>query len=352
MLRPALWPLALIGCVPPAPPSDPPDTDPVDTDPPPAFADLPTGAWSYVGVPGMVCGDGSPTGIGVHPGSSDEVLLLVQGGGACWDALTCFVLNSAVNVTSGWGEAKLRAETDALASFPLLDRARADNPFRDATWVWVPYCTGDLHIGRTVKTYVDWQPDQRLHHAGDANMAAVLDLVHGQIAAPSRVWAMGFSAGGYGVQLQADRIRAAWPDADLALLADGAPMVRPYGGRWGEFRTAWDPRFPEGCTDCDQGFPQIFAHQIANAPAGHGLLTFRNDAVITLYLNYPAGGLPGATDALLDGPYAATGVEAFVLDGDDHVMIGGLDTRVARDGTTLRAWVEAWASGEGFATAR
>lgn len=81
MLHPALWPLALIGCVPPAPPSDPPDTDPVDTDLPPAFADLPTGAWSYVGVPGMVCGDGSPTGIGVHPGSSEEVLLLVQGDG-------------------------------------------------------------------------------------------------------------------------------------------------------------------------------------------------------------------------------------------------------------------------------
>jgi hypothetical protein len=345
-----VWLSSLCACV-GGPPSVPDDPDPVE---PTAFEDLPRGAWSYVPVEGMACGNGAPTGIGVHPGSTDEVLLVVAGGGACWDALTCFVLNSAVHVRGGWGEAQLGSETSGLADFPLLDRARDDNPFREATWIYVPYCTGDLHAGRTVKAYVAWEPDNRLHHVGDANFQALLRAVQSEIPAPSRAWAIGLSAGGYGVQLQADRIAGAWPEAEVALLADGAPMIRPAGGRWGEFRSAWDLRFPDGCEDCGEGLPQVLAHQAAALPAVRlGLLTFLDDDVIALYLNYPAGGVERATVALLDGPYSETGVAAFALPGDEHVMIGGLDERAAPDGTRLRDWITAWALGTGgFVTAR
>jgi len=339
--------LALVACAGPTLSEDPhPDPDTDDTPVIRAFQDLPQGVWSYVPVDGMRCGDGSATGIGVHPGSTDELLFIVAGGGACWDALSCFGLNAAVNLRGGWGEAKLEAETRPLDAFPMLDRTRDDTPFQRATWVYVPYCTGDLHAGASEQAYVPWEPQNIVHHAGDGNMRALLGAVAAQIPTPDHVWAIGISAGGYGVQLQADRFAATWPDADLALLADGAPMVRPYGDRWSAFRNAWSIRLPDSCEDCDQGFALIIGHQAAILPRARiGLLTYRNDAVVTIYLNYPAGHLAGATDRLLDAHYGAPPLGAFVVEGDAHVMLGELDRLVGPGGTSLRSWVDAWATG-------
>jgi hypothetical protein len=41
------------------------------------------------------------------------------------------------------------------------------------------------------------------------------------------------------------------------LLADSAQAVMPYGGRWAEMVNAWNPRFPEACTDCAQRLPAL-----------------------------------------------------------------------------------------------
>jgi len=61
--------------------------------PPPAFGELPRDEWSYVPVDGMRCANGSGTGIGIQPGTDPTTLLiLVQGGGACWDFGTCLLV--------------------------------------------------------------------------------------------------------------------------------------------------------------------------------------------------------------------------------------------------------------------
>ena len=68
-----------------------------------AAAPLPgaPGSWTWVDVPGMGCDDGSATGVAVNPapgsgaGSGGALFIYFMGGGACWDASTCFVLNTA-----------------------------------------------------------------------------------------------------------------------------------------------------------------------------------------------------------------------------------------------------------------
>src|SRR2546423_10974885 len=54
-------------------------------------------AWSWVDFPDSSCDDGSATGIGVNQGSSNNLLVFMNGGGACWDYLTCFQINTAVH---------------------------------------------------------------------------------------------------------------------------------------------------------------------------------------------------------------------------------------------------------------
>ncbi len=321
------------------------DTDGVET----TFATLPQGAWSFVPVDGMICASGAATGIGVNPGSNPEkIAVMIQGGGACWDTNTCYVLKTAVQVESGFTEAQLAGAVAPLDAHPLYDRDAPDNPWADATFVFVPYCTADLHAGDAVGHYDPLKPDRELHHHGDANMAALAERLRAELPDVDRAWFVGLSAGGYGVQLQADRLVSIWPDADSALLGDGSPMVQPYGGRWGEFERAWSLRRPAGCEDCET-LPDILAGQVdATDGSRLGLITTRSDGVITLYLNYPLGGLAGPVDRLAADVYAADeDLDAFVVEGDQHVLIGELGRKDTKD-RVLGAWLDAWVSGEGW----
>ncbi|HYG66030.1 MAG TPA: hypothetical protein VD838_00175, partial [Anaeromyxobacteraceae bacterium] len=58
---------------------------------------LPRGEWTFVAVEGAACADGTPTGVAVNPGPRDDVLVFLDGGGACLDYLTCFELQTASN---------------------------------------------------------------------------------------------------------------------------------------------------------------------------------------------------------------------------------------------------------------
>ncbi len=107
---------------------------------------------TWVDFPDSECGNGVPTGIGVNPNTASKNLwIYMQGGGACWQDYTCFVFKSATNITEGYTSATWEAEPHR--ALPGLTRTRLDNPFKDASFVFVPYCTGDVHAGSEVQTF-------------------------------------------------------------------------------------------------------------------------------------------------------------------------------------------------------
>jgi hypothetical protein len=103
---------------------------------PAALPPLARNAWTWVDVPGTSCGDGSPTGVAMNPGDGPGLLVFLNGGGACFDYLSCFVAQIAGSGSFG------RADFEALASarFPgsILDRSDASNPYRAMSLVFVP----------------------------------------------------------------------------------------------------------------------------------------------------------------------------------------------------------------------
>lgn len=327
-----------------APPGTPP-TD-TDTDPPPS-----PGVWAFEPVDGMVCGGGAPTGIGINRGSDPEKLVVyLVGGGACWDLLSCFGIASAQNLEVAWGEPQLQNELAPVEASGLLDRADPDSPVRDATWVYVPYCTGDLHIGTTVQTYNPvFEPNRRTHHVGHTNLGLVLDRLSAEQPDLARLWVVGGSAGGYAAQLQAHRFRDTWPDADLRVFADGAPMVQPGEGRWGLWRSAWQAALPPGCVDdCVTRLPNVLAHQAQTLPdVRFALATFTEDLIITLFLAQPIGGLNAAQSALIAEQYLPSDqLSVFRVEGTEHVMLGNAWAHSTADGTVLEDWFWRWADGE------
>src|SRR5512132_4366275 len=108
---------------------------------------LPPLTWTWVPIQGSVCNDDSPTGIGVQkgPGTTPNVLVFLDGGGACWDYTTCWVARLAT--TGPFGAAEFDARIRASVPGSIFDRAAPGNPYKDFSFVFVPYCTGDVHSG-------------------------------------------------------------------------------------------------------------------------------------------------------------------------------------------------------------
>ena len=130
----------------------PPDAAPVDKTP---IANLPAKTWQFVPVQGAMCRDGSATGFGVSANpASKNLMIYLEGGGACFNALTCG-LNAKSFSESDFNACVTGSSAASCATSPsiagggagIFDRTDATNPMADWNFVYVPFCTGDVHAG-------------------------------------------------------------------------------------------------------------------------------------------------------------------------------------------------------------
>jgi hypothetical protein len=156
----------------------------------------------------MRCGAGSPTGVGVRlKPDSDELLIYIEGGGSCATGLSCWTRPSAANM-EGYGAAEF-AEEEKLNSYALFDvRAGSVNPFKDMNMVMIPYCTGDVHMGTTVRQLDDAGVMRDTHFVGALNMRQLLPRLKATFPQVKRVWIAGTSAGAGGANIHYGAIRA------------------------------------------------------------------------------------------------------------------------------------------------
>lgn len=327
--------------------------------PPPAaepIAGLVAGSWSWVDFPDSACDDGSPTGIGVSPGTGPDLVLVLNGGGACWDYLTCYVLGTANH--GPYGEREFRALEASALPGSILDRALPGNPFLDATLVFVPYCTGDIHGGDNVATYVGPGETRIHHHVGHANLVAFVRRLAATFPSPRRLVVSGGSAGGFGSLLNYPTVRQAWPAAQGILVDDsGPPLERgdvPQGllDAWYE---SWrldrvlDPVCGPACrTDLSAGLAAVEALYPGDRMA---LLSSLQDRVISGYYvtsgpQFEAALLRMAADRIDPAPNA----RYFFVAGDTHTMLG--NPAAFAQGPTLLEWLGQQASGDPAWTSR
>ena len=304
------------------------------------------GAWTWIDVPGMGCDDGSGTGVAINPApsaSSDGTLLVYfMGGGACWDAATCFVLNTAVH--GPFGQAQWGA-TGAPSVAHALDRARATNPFRGASYVFIPYCTGDLHAGNNVATY-DVLGPRTFAHVGRRNAEALLPRLRATWPAPAQVIVSGSSAGGYGATLNYDLFRRTYPNAQVALVDDAGPLLMG-DGIPADHRAAWYANWHLGevvdplCPDCRADLSRLYPELVAKYPRDHmALLTSLQDQVIRTYFLILLGAdFEQRLRALVATRLTpAPTFRTFAIPGESHTLLGATDT-ITSGGLTLEAWL-------------
>jgi hypothetical protein len=307
------------------------DAAPPDAAPPPvacappagvAPLDTPAGTWTWVPIDGMRCADGSPTGIGVNraPGGSRRLFVYLIGGGACWDAQSCYDDGRAAYIDHGFGEADFAGL--GLGGVWFFDRANPNNAFAGWNQVFVPYCTGDLHAGDRVAQY----RGRPTHHVGADNFAALARRLAATFPDAERVVIAGGSAGGYGALFNWARTRAAFPCARVDLVDDSGPPLPPphlppaLQARWSD---AWGlaQTLPPDCPACVADWSRLVPYNLAAAPGARAaLLSTMRDGVISSYMGLDGDAFERGIRALL-GAVADPRFGAFLVEGDQHVVM-------------------------------
>jgi hypothetical protein len=291
----------------------------------------------------VVCGNGSTSGVSVNMSAAPGAPLLVfmMGGGACWNELTCLG-GAAANLQDAVGEAEIMADIPRVAA--LFDRSATDNPFRNASFVFVPYCTGDLHAGDAAKTYSFLTKTQTIQHRGARNTDAIVKRLLATFPAPPKLWLTGASGGGYGAMLSHHRFKAAWPTTRIDVLNDCGPPVQPTGSIWSDMQSSWKLELPPGCTGCEADVSKLLPHLAGAMGQGRlALLEYTQDKTIRSFTGkLVAQDFTSAVLALR----AAMGPtqRAYLIDGDSHVLLKQNPLPVASSGVSLATWLTRFAT--------
>jgi hypothetical protein len=152
---------------------------------------------------GPRCMRGEPYRASVRDTDSDDLVIFLQGGGACWSDF-CLAVNAA---------------PAGIPNVDILDSTLEENPVADWDAVYLPYCDGSFFAGDTAIDD-DLNGKGTRHHRGLANLSAAVDVAAERFPSPERILLAGSSGGAYGLLLAAPLVRHHYPDAELILMFD------------------------------------------------------------------------------------------------------------------------------------
>jgi Pectinacetylesterase len=193
---------------------------------------------------GPLCLRGGGYTVDTREGSSDELMIFLQGGGACWEDF-CSAFE----------------ETNSLPPSGILNPDLAGNPVAGWDVVYLPYCDGSLFAGDVDRIL----PNSIVGEGGAAssmgyqrglqNLTAALDIALEEFPSPSRILLTGVSGGAFGTITALPLLRYYYPDTEILLFNDSGVGIAKEGdsefidetllGGWNASALV-----PASCTDC------------------------------------------------------------------------------------------------------
>ncbi len=323
--------------------------------------------WTWVDFPGAKCRDGTATGIGVNPGNdTTKLMIFLEGGGACFNGTTC-ASNPSHFDSITFNTQFLPVESGA----GIFSRSDAQNPVRDWSMVYVPYCTGDVHAGNAPNTQVPGYPGTQ-QFVGYTNVGQYLSRVIPTFPNASHVLLTGQSAGGYGAALNYVQVARAFGSAvHVDMIDDSGPLFsNPYMASclelsmeqlWGLGATIVSDCGSD-CTDPGNDMIGYWKHLPKTyTDRQFGFLDSAGDSTIAGFLGFGANNCTSFV-ALSSATYEAglldmrtqvasySNIGLFLFPGAAHTsLVAAYTTRTATAGdggtVTLEAWVTALLAG-------
>ncbi|MDI1450731.1 pectin acetylesterase-family hydrolase [Polyangium sp. 6x1] len=322
------------------------------------------GKWTWVPVPEAKCRSGSSTGFGVRINpESTKLVIFFEGGGACFNGTTCN-LNP-----SSYGQNNFDNWKNGGGTNGIFSTSNAANSVKDWSFVYVPYCTGDVHAGNAPDSDVPGNLSPKSQQfVGYANIGHYLKRIIPTFKNATEVLLTGVSAGGFGAFYNYDRVAQAFCPTPVALIDDsGPPMSDTYMSpclqqRWRELYN-FEATLPADCVECS--LPN--GGGLANAwkllgqkypDASLGLISSDKDNTISQFYGYGKNNcqnIDGLFPTSLTGAEYTAGLEeiresflkqspawsTYFVSATTHTYLGGngyYNTTV--DGTAMSGWVK------------
>lgn len=320
------------------------------------LTELPEGWTKIDGGGEAICARGTPYSFWVRPGTINKLLIFFEGGGGCWDAESCREGSTFFDDSVDQSDSPERGTG-------IFDLDNPENPFKDYYMAFVPYCTGDVHMGNNVHTYTGESGEQvTIHFKGFVNGSTVLEWVYDHVGSPESVFVTGCSAGSVGSITFAPYVINHYQSSRVYQLGDSEAFVF---GRPVELQSDWrsHDNFAPWIPALSQIKPgewsaEKFYMAIANHYPAHFFSQYNtaHDSVQQRFF-YAADGVGVWEDALEsslnDLQANVPNFRSYLAGGSSHCILP-FDSFYSRqsNGVRFRDWVAAIAEGRAVENVR
>jgi len=321
---------------------------------------------NWYDIPGMICRDGSPTGIGYRVGNPKKLAIYINGGGACFNDATC---NGNPKSFNGSDMQDLYTQ---YGSTGIFNASNPKNPLKDFSFVFVPYCTGDVHSGTKDVGFALGVPDTQ-RYVGAFNFIKAMNYIQPYYdnKKVEEIVLFGLSAGGYGVYINFLEVVKRFPNAKITVINDSGPLFYddqafPICLQLG-FSAVFGLPVPDDLVDCCRtpniGLSNVYEYSSKFYPkANYGFMSSYNDATSRFFLSFGYNNCTGAPGNQLPANVFKNALvnlrdsilkpkttwSTFFINGDSHTMFVSDDIVYNRqvDGMYLYEWVDKLMKGQ------
>ncbi len=277
-----------------------------------------------------ICRGGTTYQVNLRRGSSNHVLIYLEGGGACWNYATC------------WQSPLAKLVAGPAVGGGILDNTNADNPFKDWNIVYASYCDGSVFAGDNI---VDYR-DKHTYHHGLQNVSAAVTLAQREFPNVDRLVVAGSSAGGFGTYTGYAVTRVAFPTTPLLVFDDSGPgLQNPADTQTiAERNTNWhfSSSVPPTCTECSTQLTYLTDWAVQRDPGLRvAYFDYQEDGVLTFFLKLDAdmfGSLLRTVTNDVQGRYPDR-IKRFFPRGATHTALVSDNFYTEElNGITVREW--------------
>jgi Pectinacetylesterase len=299
-----------------------------------------------------MCAEGSEFAFWERRADPTKVVLYLDGGGSCFDATTCAFAGTGGE--NDYYDFNLSTESPGLGD-GIWNFDRADNPFGDYSFIYVPLCTGDLYLGDVTREY---SPKLTVEHNGFVNGTAALDYLSEHYPDAAQVVVLGKTAGSVAAPVYGGLVADLLPDAQVTVFGaqsghapDDPDFNAEIAELWGVYGTMPDWEVNDGLTARDWGPTQFWIQAGLHDP---DIVMARFDYAYdpNAARSLESRGVDASTLEMIDANEAAieaAGVvqHSYTAPGEEHGIFE-FDTfyKVEVNGVRLVDWIEELLAGQ------
>lgn len=287
----------------------------------------------------------------VRAGDPQKIVVSFAGGGACWDDFTC----DSDRIYTDTAEKTYGPVNNEAGIFNFSNK---NNPYKGWTHLYIPYCTGDVHLGNADTTYT--RPDQSrftIRHRGGINARAALAWLENNYKNATEINVDGCSAGSYGSVLWTPLISEKYPQAKLLQFGDSGAGVSDslFIPQWGVEKSLphWISALDPARVELEKLSIVDIYREIANHYPRARFSQFNHDQDRVQILYYAAMGgngtdwTPRMFKNMNESSVSAPNFRYYVAAGKAHCAISNANFYgITSDGVNLSQWLSRAISGQ------